>query len=101
MSPRAKRCAIMNHPRRPHHLASRMPQVASGRLSMPPRIVHFGDTPNDVKAAVAAGAMPVGLATGAYTLAQLRDCAAGLGALDGALLLENLEDTAAVMAALR
>jgi phosphoglycolate phosphatase len=74
--------------------------VASGRLSGPPRIVHFGDTPNDVKAAASAGAVPVGLATGAFTLDQLRATAAALGVQGTAVMLRDLKDTAAVLAAL-
>ena len=42
-------------------------------------MVHFGDTPNDVKAAVAAGALPVGLATGAFTLQARREGERGVG----------------------
>jgi len=75
-------------------------QIASGRLSGPPRIVHFGDTPNDVKAAAAAGAVPVGLATGAFSLDQLRATAEKLGVQRSAILLADLRDTKAVLAAL-
>ena len=74
--------------------------MASGLLSGPPRIVHFGDTPNDVKAAAAAGAVPVGLATGAFTLDQLRATAATLGVQSTAVMLRDLKDTKAVLAAL-
>lgn len=70
--------------------------VASSHLSGAPRVVHFGDTPNDVRAALAAGALPVGLGTGAYTLAQLRASAGG----QHALFLDDLSDTAAVMTAI-
>lgn len=66
----------------------------------PPRIVHFGDTPNDIKAAVAAGAVPVGLATGAFSLEQLRDAARKLGAEGTAVLLPDLTDTGRVLDAI-
>jgi phosphoglycolate phosphatase len=65
-----------------------------------PRIIHFGDTPNDVRAAAAAGAQPVALATGAFTLQQLRDSAAGCGVGATAIILPDLRDTAAVLAAM-
>lgn len=61
-----------------------------------PRTVHFGDTPNDVRAALAVGALPVGLATGAYSLAQLRAAAGGATAI----LLDGLDDTQSVLRAI-
>jgi beta-phosphoglucomutase-like phosphatase (HAD superfamily) len=68
------------------------------------RLIHFGDTPNDIKAAVAAGALPVGLATGAFTKAQLSAAAleAGLGRSCGqdAVILDDLRDTSAVLRAM-
>ena len=64
------------------------------------RVVHFGDTPNDVRAAAAAGALPVGLATGAFSQQQLRDAAAAAGVAHSAVVLPDLRDTAAVLRAM-
>jgi phosphoglycolate phosphatase len=50
----------------------------------------IGDTPNDVACAQAVGAVPVGVATGSYTSAQLRACGADI-------VFETLEDTDAVV----
>jgi phosphoglycolate phosphatase len=36
----------------------------------------IGDTPHDIECALAAGARPVGVATGGYSVEQLRDCGA-------------------------
>lgn len=74
--------------------------VAAGKLAPAHRIVHFGDTPNDIKAAVSAGALPVGLATGAFTLAQLRRAAEEAGVGKTAVLVEGLKDTEGVLRAI-
>jgi phosphoglycolate phosphatase len=42
----------------------------------PSRVIVVGDTPHDVACARAAGATPVGVATGSYTVDQLRDSGA-------------------------
>jgi phosphoglycolate phosphatase len=65
-----------------------------------PRVVHFGDTPNDVRAAAAAGALPVALATGAFSAQQLRAAAAAAGVAHTAVVLPDLRDTAAVLRAM-
>jgi phosphoglycolate phosphatase-like HAD superfamily hydrolase len=62
--------------------------------------VHFGDTPNDIKAAAAAGALPVALATGAFTVAQLRQAAQAAGVGATTIVLDDLRDTAAVLKAM-
>ena len=74
--------------------------VAAGRLAAAHRIVHFGDTPNDIKAAAAAGALPVGLATGAFTLAELRRAAEEAGVGRSAVVIEGLKDTEGVLRAI-
>ena len=53
-------------------------------------VVVIGDTPHDVACAVAVGAMPVAVATGNFTVDQLR----ATGAL---IVLEDLSDTAAFL----
>ena len=52
----------------------------------PADVLVVGDTPHDVTCALAAGAVPVGVATGTFTADQLRDCGA-------AVVFETLEDT--------
>jgi hypothetical protein len=64
------------------------------------RVVHFGDTPNDIKAAAAAGALPVALATGAFTVAQLRQAAQAAGVGATTIVLDDLRNTAAVLKAM-
>ena len=56
-------------------------------------VVVIGDTPNDVACAHAVGARPIAVATGIYTVEQLQDAGAPL-------VLEDLSDTAAVLAAI-
>ena len=51
-------------------------------------ILVVGDTPHDVACAHAAGALPVGVATGGFTVQQLRESGA-------AIVFEDLSDTAA------
>ena len=54
--------------------------------------VLIGDTPNDIEAAATAGAGSVGVATGSFTMQQLRDAGAEV-------VLPDLADTAAVVSA--
>jgi phosphoglycolate phosphatase len=53
-------------------------------------VVVIGDTPHDVACAVAVGAMPVAVATGNFTVDQLR-------ATGAPIVLEDLSDTAAFL----
>jgi len=52
--------------------AAAMARSLHTSTQLPLRVIHFGDTPNDIRAAAAAGALPVGLATGAFSATQLR-----------------------------
>jgi phosphoglycolate phosphatase len=56
-------------------------------------VIVIGDTPHDIDCARVAGARSIAVATGGYTLDQLRDAGA-----DEVLL--DLSDTAAVLALL-
>lgn len=58
------------------------------------RVIVVGDTPNDVECARVAGATPVAVATGSYTVAQLRDTGADI-------VFEDLSDTDAFLQLLR
>jgi hypothetical protein len=49
---------------------------------------HVGDTPNDIQAAIAVGAVPIGVATGIYTCEQLR----AYCSTPDSVLLEGLHD---------
>ena len=50
-----------------------------GMPPLPPdRIFVVGDTPHDIACARAVGAVPVGVATGSYTVGDLRDCGADI-----------------------
>jgi phosphoglycolate phosphatase-like HAD superfamily hydrolase len=57
---------------------------------------HFGDTPNDMKAAEFAGATAVGLLTGIFS----RDELANSSEAAEPIILDDLSDTSAVFAAL-
>ncbi len=59
----------------------------------PEDILVVGDTPHDVACAQAAGATPVGVATGGFTSGQLRACGARI-------VFEDLSDTGAFLALL-
>jgi phosphoglycolate phosphatase-like HAD superfamily hydrolase len=60
---------------------------ASGLRGVAPEdVIVVGDTPHDVACAHAAGAVAVGVATGGFTVDQLRDCGA-------TVVFETLEDT--------
>lgn len=56
----------------------------------PSRVIVIGDTPNDVECARVAGAMAVAVATGSYTVEQLRETGAEI-------VFDDLSDTAAVL----
>jgi phosphoglycolate phosphatase-like HAD superfamily hydrolase len=53
-------------------------------------VLVVGDTPHDVACAHAAGAVPVGVATGSYSVEQLRESGAEI-------VFEDLSDTAGVL----
>jgi len=55
---------------------------------------HLGDTPNDIRAAEASGATPVGLLTGIFSEEDLRAASANPEEL---IVLTNLSDTTAVL----
>jgi phosphoglycolate phosphatase len=71
-------------------LAGRRTRTAGAAVR---RVVVVGDTPNDVAAALAAGAHAVGVATGRFSVADLRDAGAHVA-------LDDLSDTDRVRAAL-
>ena len=56
----------------------------------PSRVLVVGDTPHDIACARAAGATPVGVATGGFTSAQLRESGADI-------VFENLGDPTAFL----
>ncbi len=58
---------------------------------------HFGDTQNDITAAETSGAVPVGLATGIWSLDDLREVCVNK---EKGLFFESLQDTSAVLKAL-
>ena len=62
--------------------------------ALPPEdVLVVGDTPHDVACARAAGAVPVGVATGGYTADELRACGA-------AVVFDTMQDTSRVIEAL-
>jgi len=62
----------------------------SGLMIEPDQVVIIGDTPHDIDCANHNGCRSVGVATGAFDLAALRECGADLA-------VENLSDTAMVV----
>ena len=83
----------------PHDHRSELVAIARERAAAkhgaevpPDAAVLIGDTPLDVSAALEAGARAVGVATGPYGVAELRDAGADVA-------LEDLRDTAAVLEA--
>lgn len=56
----------------------------------PHRVIVVGDTPNDVECARVAGALPVAVATGSYTVEQLRQTGADV-------VFQDLSDTQAFL----
>lgn len=59
------------------------------------RRLHVGDTPNDLAAAAAVGAVPVGVATGIFTREELV-----AAAVPGAVILDDLSDLEASLKAM-
>lgn len=87
--------------RAPQHDRAALLGVAAARAAAaagvaPARMIHVGDTPADILAAVAAGYEPVGVATGAHSRGELAAVAPA-----GTVLLDSLEDVEAVLAALK
>jgi phosphoglycolate phosphatase-like HAD superfamily hydrolase len=60
----------------------------------PERVIVVGDTPNDIECARVAGAQPVAVATGGYTVEQLRETGADI-------VFKDLSDTHAFLQLLR
>ena len=60
----------------------------------PENVLVVGDTPNDVECALVAGATPVGVATGGYSVQELKDCGARIA-------FEDLSDTRQFLGLLR
>jgi phosphoglycolate phosphatase-like HAD superfamily hydrolase len=56
----------------------------------PSRVIVIGDTPNDVECARVVGATPVAVATGSYTVEQLRQTGADI-------VFQDLSDTSAFL----
>lgn len=79
-------------------IANRKAQAQSGGapddLSLPINSWHVGDAPPDVKAAALAGVKALGVSTGIYTEAELKE------AQPDALVLDSLQDLANVLRAL-
>ena len=68
---------------------------ACGIPDVPPaNILVVGDTPNDVECARVAGATPIGVATGGYSVDDLRDSGA-------AIVFDDLSDTSAFLRLLK
>ena len=83
-----------------HHERPALPEIARRRaehvLGHPVSgrdVVVIGDTPADVECGVSIGARAIGVATGRYSVEELRDCGA-------AAVFENLTDTTAVVRAI-
>jgi phosphoglycolate phosphatase-like HAD superfamily hydrolase len=60
----------------------------------PSRVIVIGDTPNDVECARVVGAVPVAVATGSYSVEQLREAGADI-------VFDDLSDTQAFLQLLR
>ena len=69
------------------------PSARSGFRSPERDLVVIGDTPADVACGVSIGARAIGVATGRYSVDELRAC-------DAAAVFPDLSDTAAVMRAI-
>lgn len=69
--------------------------MKEGMPPLPPeRVFVVGDTPHDIACARAVGAVPVGVATGNYTVGDLHDCGADI-------VFSDLSDAAAFCALLK
>jgi phosphoglycolate phosphatase-like HAD superfamily hydrolase len=64
--------------------------ASGGPATRPADVIVIGDTPHDVNCALAAGARPVGVATGPFSAQQLRDSGA-------AAVFDNLSDVDAFL----
>ena len=73
---------------------ARAEAIAGQRIGLGPHVVIVGDTPRDVACSLAWGATAIGVATGSSSRRELLDAGAHVA-------LEDLSDTAAVLAALR
>lgn len=87
--PRHEPCAcrmlvLARATRRPPARGGGVPRAAVHMHNAGPvgRRYHVGDTPMDIQAAIEAGAVPIGVATGIYTKQQLLDVAPGVLVLD-------------------
>jgi phosphoglycolate phosphatase-like HAD superfamily hydrolase len=65
-------------------------RACGGPAVQPADVIVIGDTPHDVACALAAGARPVGVATGSFSAQELRDCGARI-------VFEDLSDTNAFL----
>ena len=65
-------------------------RASGGPVVQPADVIVVGDTPHDVACALAAGARPVGVATGPFSVQQLRDSGAEI-------VFEDLSDTDAFL----
>ena len=65
-------------------------RACGGPAVQPADVIVVGDTPHDVACALAAGARPVGVATGSFSVQQLRDSGAET-------VFEDLSDTDAFL----
>lgn len=75
-------------------VAMRAHRERSGRAIEPHHVVIIGDTPHDVDCAKAHGCRSIGVATGAFSIEQLRDAGADL-------TVPTLADTSALLEWLR
>ena len=65
-------------------------RTRGGPAVEPADVIVVGDTPHDVACALAAGARPIGVATGPFSVQQLHDCGAEI-------VFEDLSDTDAFL----
>jgi len=72
------------------HIAMQLAQQMSGQPVAPARTIIVGDTPRDIECAKACGCRVVSVATGHYSVAQLKDAG-------GELVLPTLEDPAPLL----
>jgi phosphoglycolate phosphatase len=94
-APAADRAELIRVAARRAAAVAGLPEDGYPSSSLSLRVAHLGDTPFDVRAALAAGATPVGVATGVHSREEL-EAAGG----PGVVVLDDLTDTAAALAAL-